>query len=222
MIAVNTRLSGIGMTSARTRARMVQRLAEQGIRSEPVLQTIQNTPRHIFVEEALASRAYEDTALPIGLGQTISQPFTVALMSEILFAHGSLDKVLEVGTGSGYQTSVLAQLATNVFTVERIEALQLRARRCLREMKLSNVRFKYDDGNLGWPEHAPFDGIIVTAGAIGVPDALLAQLAVNGRLIIPTEVNGQQYLKLIVRTETEFEESILQPVQFVPLLDGRE
>ncbi|MDH5300091.1 MAG: protein-L-isoaspartate(D-aspartate) O-methyltransferase [Gammaproteobacteria bacterium] len=217
---MNSRLQGIGMTSQRTRERLVQRLQAQGIRSLPVLEAMRSTPRHIFMDEALSSRAYEDTALPIGFGQTISQPYIVARMTELLLAGGPLQKVLEVGTGSGYQTAVLAPLVGEVFTVERIRALQMRARGSLRELKISNVRFKYDDGNLGWPEHAPFDGILVTAAPVGVPPALLAQLRIGGRLVIPSSENGQQFLKLIIREEEGYQQQILDAVQFVPLLGG--
>ncbi len=218
---MNWRLQGIGMTSRRTRERMVRRLGEQGIRHKAVLEAMRKTPRHIFVDEALASRAYEDTALPISFGQTISQPLSVARMTEALLLNEQHPhKVLEIGTGSGYQTAILAQLVDEVFTIERIRALQQRARRCLRELKLANVRFKHGDGNLGWVEQAPFDAIIVTAAALGVPDSLLEQLRPGGRLVIPTESGGRQLLKLIVREADGFHEQVLQPVKFVPLLGG--
>jgi protein-L-isoaspartate(D-aspartate) O-methyltransferase len=217
---MNTRLQGIGMTSQRTRERLAQRLKSQGIESEAVLDVIRSTPRHIFMDEALSSRAYEDTALPIGFGQTISQPFTVARMTEVLLADGPRPKVLEIGTGSGYQTAVLAPLVEELRTVERIQALQTRAKRCLHEMRISNVRFKHDDGNMGWSEHGPFDGIIVTAAPIGVPPALLQQLKIGGRLVIPCEENGGQFLKLFIRGEDEISEETLDAVQFVPLLGG--
>ena len=177
-------LRGIGMTSQRTRDRLVQRLREHGITDERVLTVIGEVPRHIFIDEALATRAYEDTALPIGHGQTISQPFIVALMTKTLL-NKPRERVLEIGTGSGYQTAVLAALVKRVFTVERIAPLIERARERFRAMKLRNVRVKYDDGNLGWPDQGPFDGIIVTAAARTVPAALLEQLAVGGRLVIP-------------------------------------
>ncbi len=215
------RLQGIGMTSRRTRERMVRRLVEQGIRDARVLEVMRETPRHIFVDEALASRAYEDTALPISFGQTISQPYSVALMTEALLCGENVHKVLEIGTGSGYQTAVLAQLVDEVYSVERIQALQQRARRCLRELRLANVRFKHDDGNLGWPEQAPFDAIMVTAAAVGVPRSLLEQLRVGGRLVIPCEEAGQQMLKLIEREdEQKFHQQVLSAVKFVPLLGG--
>lgn len=218
---MNQRLQGIGMTSQRTRARLVDRLQQQGISNQRVLEVMRHVPRHIFMDEALSTRAYEDTALPIGFGQTISQPFIVARMTELLLAGAPVHKVLEIGTGSGYQTAVLSQLVGEVYTIERIEALQLRARRCLREMKAGNVRYKYDDGNLGWLAQAPFDAIIVTAAPIGVPPSLLDQLKVGARLVIPSEEQGRQHLKLIVRHEEGFEEQILDAVQFVPLVEGK-
>lgn len=169
-------LHGSGMTSQRTRDRLIQRLYEEGLSNPQVLEVIRRTPRHLFVDEALAHRAYEDTALPIGHNQTISQPFMVARMSELLLADGPLDKVLEIGTGSGYQTAVLAQLVERVFSVERIQALQDRAKERLVELKLRNVVFRWGDGWEGWPALAPYNGIIVTAAAADVPQALLDQL----------------------------------------------
>lgn len=213
-------MQGIGMTSQRTRERMVQRLRESGIANETVLGVMSITPRHIFVDEALASRAYEDTALPIGFGQTISQPATVARMTELLFATGRLKTVLEIGTGSGYQTAVLAQLADQVLTVERIRGLSQRARLRLSELRLHNVRFKYDDGNTGWSEPGPFAGIMVTAAASELPQALLAQLAVGGRLVIPTGSGTTQVLRLIVRTEDGYSDQLIDRVQFVPMRAG--
>ena len=176
---------GIGMTSARTRDRLVQRLRDQGIRDEAVLEQIRNVPRHLFVDEALASRAYEDTALPIGLGQTISQPYVVARMSEALLDGFKGEKVLEVGTGCGYQTAVLAKLVKKIFTIERIPELLRRARQRLRELDVYNVQFKPGDGWEGWPKYGPYDGIIVTAAPDEIPEKLLQQLAPGGRLIIP-------------------------------------
>jgi len=213
-------MQGIGMTSQRTRERMVQRLRESGIANETVLGVMSITPRHIFVDEALASRAYEDTALPIGFGQTISQPATVARMTELLFATGRLKTVLEIGTGSGYQTAVLAQLADQVLTVERIRGLSQRARQRMSELRLHNVRFKYDDGNTGWSEPGPFAGIMVTAAAQELPQALLAQLAVDGRLVIPTGSGNTQVLRLIIRTEDGFSDQLIDRVQFVPMRAG--
>ncbi|MDH3327061.1 MAG: protein-L-isoaspartate(D-aspartate) O-methyltransferase [Gammaproteobacteria bacterium] len=217
---MNLRLQGIGMTSQRTRERLAKRLQDNGIEDAQVLDVIRKTPRHIFVDEALASRAYEDTALPIGHGQTISQPYIVARMTEALLADGPRKKVLEIGTGSGYQTAVLAQLIDQVFSVERIQALQTKARARLREMRLSNVKYKYDDGTLGWPEHASYDGIIVTAAPKSIPDQLLMQLAIGGRMLIPAGDDGGQVLRLITRDNKGYEEKILDGVQFVPLLDG--
>lgn len=217
---MNTRHQGIGMTSRRTRERLVARLREKGICNEKVLSVIGNTPRHIFVDEALATRAYEDTALPIGFGQTISQPYIVARMTEALFANGPLNNVLEIGTGSGYQTAILAQLAERVFSVERIKDLQFKARARLRELRFNNVRYKHDDGTMGWPEQGPFDGIIVTAAPVEVPEQLLRQLAIGGRMLIPSGDDGKQLLRLITRYEQEFEEELLDGVAFVPLLDG--
>jgi len=217
---MNVRLQGIGMTSQRTRKRLANRLHEKGIQDENVLNVISKTPRHIFVDEALATRAYEDTALPIGHGQTISQPYIVAKMTEVLLADGPRKKVLEIGTGSGYQTAILAQLVDEVYSVERIQALQLRARARLREMRLSNVKYTYDDGTLGWLKHAPYDGIIVTAAPKSIPDQLLMQLSIGGRLLIPSGEDGDQVLRLITRAEEGYHEQLLDGVQFVPLLDG--
>jgi len=214
------RFAGIGMTSARTRDRLVQRLRDQGITNLTVLDRIRNLPRHIFVDEALASRAYEDTALPIGFGQTISQPYIVARMTEALLDGPPLQKVLEVGTGCGYQTAMLAPLVARIFSIERIGGLQERARARLKELDISNVRFKVGDGSEGWKSQAPFDGIIVAAAPLTVPDELLAQLEVNGRLIVPAGTEGQQQLLSIVRREQGFERRVLGPVSFVPLVGG--
>jgi protein-L-isoaspartate(D-aspartate) O-methyltransferase len=214
------RLSGIGMTSARTRDRLVQRLREQGIANMAVLDRIRNVPRHIFVDEALASRAYEDTALPIGFGQTISQPYIVARMTEALLEGGPLTKVLEIGTGCGYQTAVLAPMVGRMYSVERIEGLQKRARALLKELDIRNVRFRHGDGAEGWKSQAPFDGILVAAAALNVPEALVNQLAVGGRLIIPAGAEGGQQLLRITRREQGIERKSLGPVSFVPLLGG--
>jgi protein-L-isoaspartate(D-aspartate) O-methyltransferase len=215
-----SRLAGIGMTSARTRERLIQRLVEQGIRDPRVLDRIRGVPRHLFVDEALASRAYEDTALPIGYGQTISQPYIVARMTEALIAAGPLRRVLEIGTGCGYQTAVLSPLATEVYTVERIEPLVGRARRALRELKIRNVRFRHADGTVGWPARAPFDGILLTAAPHAVPPELFEQLAVGGRLIAPVGPEGRQELMRHTRTETRIERDPLGAVSFVPMLSG--
>ena len=212
-------LRGIGMTSQRTRDRLVQRLREHGIADERVLAVIGEAPRHIFIDEALAHRAYEDTALPIGHGQTISQPFIVALMTQTLL-NRPRERVLEIGTGSGYQTTVLAALVKRVFTVERIQPLIERARERFRALKLRNIRVKYDDGNMGWADQGPFDGIIVTAAARNVPDALLEQLDVGGRMVIPVGDDRSQELKVIDRMEDGYHEESLEYVRFVPLLRG--
>lgn len=212
---------GIGMTSQRTRERLIQRLYEEGLSDARVLEVIRRTPRHLFVDEALAHRAYEDTALPIGHNQTISQPYIVGRMTELLLAAGPLDKVLEIGTGSGYQTAVLAQLVERVFSVERIQALQDRAKERLQELELRNVVFRWGDGWEGWPALAPYNGILVTAAAAQVPQALLDQLAPGGRLVIPVGGNGHdQQLLLITRDEQGFSRQVLDPVRFVPLLSG--
>ncbi|MDE2219018.1 MAG: protein-L-isoaspartate(D-aspartate) O-methyltransferase [Gammaproteobacteria bacterium] len=214
------RFSGIGMTSLRTRDRLVQRLREQGITNLAVLDRIRNLPRHIFVDEALASRAYEDTALPIGFGQTISQPYIVARMSEALLDGPPLQRVLEVGTGCGYQTAVLAPLVERIYTIERIDGLQKRARARLKELGVRNVRFKVGDGSLGWRSQAPFDGILVAAAPLIVPEELIGQLAVGGRLVVPAGPEGRQQLLRIVRGEEGVEQKVLGAVSFVPLVGG--
>lgn len=213
-------IHGIGMTSARTRERLVERLRRSGIADERVLDRIRNVPRHLFVDEALASRAYEDTALPIGLGQTISQPLIVARMTEALLNGGRPEKVLEIGTGCGYQTAVLAPLVGEVYSIERVGALLRRARRQLRDLELHNVRLRHGDGWAGWPAKAPFDGIIVTAAPAETPASLLGQLVDGGRLIIPTGPAGQQNLLEITRAGGEFEQRDLGAVSFVPLVPG--
>lgn len=215
------RVSGVGMTSQRTRSRMIERLREQGIRDEQVLAAIAAVPRHVFVEEALASRAYEDIALPLGHQQTISQPFVVARMIEVLRAGRELGKTLEIGAGCGYQAAVLAQLTGEVYAVERIEPLLAKAKLNLRAIQQFNVRLKYADGQLGLPEAAPFDTIIVAAATARVPPALLQQLALGGRMILPLG-SGEQYLVLIERRVEGFVESRLDSVRFVPLLSGVE
>jgi len=212
---------GIGMTSQRTRERLVQRLREKGIHNLSVLQQIKTVPRHIFVDEALASRAYEDTALPIGFSQTISQPFTVARMTEALIDDLNPKKVLEIGTGSGYQTAILANLVEEVYTVERIRELQFRAKRTLRQLNIHNVRFKFDDGNMGWPEHGPYDGIIVTAAPPSIPETLLHQLSPGGRMLVPSGESGNQLLRMISKTSDGLEEEVLEQVEFVPMLGGK-
>ena len=216
----DTRMAGIGMTSARTRDRLVQRLREQGITNLSVLDRVRNVPRHIFVDEALGSRAYEDTALPIGFGQTISQPYIVARMTEALLEGGAPDNVLEVGTGCGYQTAVLAPLVARVHTIERIEPLLARARERLKELGIRNVRFRHGDGTLGWKAHAPFDGILVAAAPLVVPEELIKQLKVGGRLLVPVGAEGQQELIRFTRKEQRVERQSLGAVAFVPLLGG--
>ncbi len=217
---MNSELAGIGMTSQRTRDRLAARLAEMGIESTSVLNSIRNTPRHLFVDEALASRAYENTALPIGFNQTISQPYIVAKMTEALIKDKNLENVLEVGTGCGYQSVIIAQFAKHVYTVERINGLLMKARERFYKLGARNIRAKHADGNIGWPEHAPFDGIIVAAAPIGVPEALKEQLAIDGRLIIPVGKSGEQKLLLITRTNEGFTEEYLDSVSFVPMLGG--
>jgi len=231
---MTTRLSGIGMTSARTRERLVQRLRETGIRDAAVLEVIGRVPRHLFMDEALASRAYEDTALPIGHGQTISQPYMVARMTELLLADDAQGcasaaegrtpraagarRVLEIGTGSGYQTAVLCALTQEVFSVERIEPLHKRARRCLQELGYRNFRLKLSDGSDGWPEYGPYDAILVTAAAADVPAALLAQLAPGGRLLIPVGNSARQELLSIRQTADGVVREHVELVNFVPLV----
>ncbi|WP_297808005.1 protein-L-isoaspartate(D-aspartate) O-methyltransferase [uncultured Methylophaga sp.] len=212
---------GIGMTSQRTRDRLVGRLLERGISNSDVLSVIREMPRHLFVDEALASRAYEDTALPIGHGQTISQPYIVAKMTEILLEGAARGKVLEVGTGSGYQTAVLSQLVERVFSVERIAPLQNQARERFYQLKLNNIKLKHSDGNWGWEWYAPYDGIIVTCAPEQVPNELLLQLAPGGRLVIPVGGSSGQSLRVIDRIEDRYEEVELDAVSFVPLLSGQ-
>lgn len=212
---------GIGMTSARTRDRLVQRLKDHGIRSTAVLDQIRNVPRHLFVDEALASRAYEDTALPIGLGQTISQPWVVARMTEALLEGYEAATVLEIGTGCGYQTAVMAPLVKKVFTVERIPELLRKTRQRLRDLDIYNVQFRPGDGWEGWPKYAPYDGIIVTAAAPKLPDKLLEQLAPGGRMVIPVGPAGCQDLLQVTRKDDHYEEVSLGAVSFVPLVPGK-
>ena len=219
-------LSGIGMTSARTRERLVSRLREAGVSSEAVLERIRSVPRHLFVDEALASRAYEDTALPIGFGQTISQPYIVALMTQALLEHvprgEQLGRVLEVGTGCGYQTAVLAPLVRHLFSVERIGPLRERANRLLRTLRISNVSLRHGDGWHGWESQAPFDGIIVTAAPAEIPAELLEQLADGGCLVIPAGRHGAQALWRVTREGNRLQREELALVSFVPLVEGTE
>ena len=218
---MNTRLSGIGMTSQRTRARMIERLREQGIRDEAVLAAMFEVPRHLFVDEALASRAYDDVSLPINFNQTISRPYIVARMIEVLRAGKPLGRVLEIGTGCGYQAAVLAQVAKEVYTVERIQPLYERARKQLRDLKLRNVSVRHADGSIGLPELGPFDGIIMAAAATVFPSALREQLAAGGRMALPIGAQDQ-WLHLVERDASGFREIKLEPVKFVPLLMGKE
>lgn len=217
---MNRRYSGIGMTSQRTRGRLIERLREQGIQDEVVLAAMNAVPRHIFVDEALASRAYDDVSLPLGFGQTISQPYTVARMIEILRDGRPLKRVLEIGTGCGYQAAVLAQVAEEVYSVERVQPLYERAAEYLKELQAHNVTLRYADGNMGLPEVAPFDGIIMAAAATHVPPTLLKQLAVGGRMVLPLGAQ-EQYLCLIERDAQGYRETRLEAVKFVPLLMGK-
>jgi len=212
---------GIGMTSQRTRDRLVARLREEGISNEAVLDVIRNTPRHLFVDEALASRAYEDTALPIGYNQTISQPYIVAVMTDLV-VRGEPQKVLEIGTGSGYQAAMLAPLVPKIYTVERIEPLAIQARQRFRKLGLRNIRASYSDGTEGLPDFAPYDAIITTAATEAIPEALMEQLSPRGgRLIIPVGGRDRQTLTLVTRTGDSYEQEDLDPVIFVPLLTGQ-
>jgi len=213
-------VAGIGMTSARTRDRLVARLRAHGIRSEAVLAQIRNVPRHLFVDEALASRAYEDTALPIGHGQTISQPYVVAKMTEALLDGFEGETVLEIGTGCGYQTAVLAALVKKIYSVERIPELLRKTKQRLRDLDIYNVQFRPGDGWEGWPKYAPYDAIIVAAAAAVVPDKLLQQLAPGGRLVMPVGAPGYQELMLVTRHGDHFEQKSLGGVSFVPLVKG--
>jgi len=213
-------LQGSGMTSARTRERLISRLMSQGIRDTRVLDVMRQTPRHLFVDEALAHRAYEDTALPIGHSQTLSQPYSVARMTELLLADGPRRKVLEVGTGSGYQTAVLAQLVAMVHSVERIKPLQDKARERLNSSGLNNVRLRHADGLGGWPGEGGYDGIIGTAAALGVPSTLTDLLAVGGCLILPVGAGQQQSLVRVRRTAEGLQQEVIEPAHFVPMLGG--
>lgn len=210
---------GSGMTSQRARERLLARLMDAGIQDLRVLEVMRHTPRHVFVDEALASRAYDDTALPIGFGQTISQPYMVARMTELLLDGLEPERVLEIGTGCGYQTAVLAQLVPFVFSIERIKGLLDQAKTRFRRLKLYNIRTRFGDGNEGWAQHAPFDGIILTAAPASVPAALLDQLAMGGRLIAPIGGSEQQ-LVLYVRTEEGLKHQVLSDASFVPMLGG--
>jgi protein-L-isoaspartate(D-aspartate) O-methyltransferase len=211
---------GIGMTSQRTRERLIQRLVDAGITHLGVLEAMRSLPRHLFVDEALASRAYEDSSLPIGHGQTISQPYTVARMTEALLEGGPLGTVLEIGTGSGFQTAVLAALVRRVYSVERNACLHEAAEQRLRQLELRNVRLRHGDGGQGWLEYAPFDGILVTAAPEGIPRALVGQLALGGCMVLPIGRHSQQVLVRVTKTESGYEHEMLEPAMFVPLVGG--
>jgi protein-L-isoaspartate(D-aspartate) O-methyltransferase len=212
--------NGIGMTSARTRDRLIERLKAEGIGNHAVLERIRAVPRHLFVDEALASRAYEDTALPIGFGQTISQPYIVAAMTEALIEGGKLTRVLEVGTGCGYQTAVLAPFVQHIYSVERIQPLVQRARSMLAELRITNVSIRHADGWHGWRSQAPFQGILVAAAPEFVPPELYEQLDDGGRLVIPIGSRGKQTLLRVTRNGEEFKREELLPVSFVPFVEG--
>jgi len=216
----SSRNPGIGMTSQRTRMRMVERLRAQGIRDETVLAAMGEVPRHIFVDEALSSRAYEDMALPLGYGQTISSPHTVARMTELARNGRPLGKVLEIGTGCGYQSAVLCRVARQVYSMERLAALIRKARRNLRQAGVTNIHLRHGDGHAGMPEVAPSDAIVLTAAAARAPDTLLKQLGVGGRMVLPVERGDEQHLFIIERTDRGIVERRMDPVVFVPLLPG--
>ncbi len=214
-------LNGVGMTSQRTRDRLVQRLREQGIMDERILDVINSTPRHAFIDEALAHRAYEDIALPIGFNQTISQPYIVARMTEVLLSNGPLNRVLEIGTGSGYQAAVLAQLTDSVFTMERVSGLLEKAVSRFKLLGLRNIQYKHADGGMGWPEKGPYDGIIVTASPRRIPDELVAQLVTGGRMVVPLGLGDHQQLTVVINSEDGVTSEVLEAVKFVPLLGGK-
>jgi protein-L-isoaspartate(D-aspartate) O-methyltransferase len=216
---MNSRISGIGMTSQRTRLRMVERLRDQGVKDELVLAAMSEIPRHIFVDEALASRAYDDVSLPIGFGQTISNPFTVARMIELARDGRTLDKVLEVGTGCGYQTAVLSRIARGVYSIERLAGLISKARVRLRELGVRNIKLKHGDGHAGLKEAGPFDAIVIAAAATHLPELLAEQLAEGGRLVLPLGTREQR-LVVVQRNEDAFTQSVLDEVKFVPMLAG--
>lgn len=218
-MTVNPRLSGIGMTSQRTRMRMVERLREQGVKDEVVLNAMAEVPRHIFVDEALASRAYDDVSLPIGFGQTISNPFTVARMIELARGGRTLDKVLEVGTGCGYQTAVLSRVSRGVYSIERLAGLLSKARVRLRELDVRNIKLKHGDGHAGLKEAGPFDAIVIAAAATHLPELLAEQLAEGGRLVLPLGTREQR-LVLVERNDGNFTQSVLDEVKFVPMIAG--
>ncbi len=213
-------IQGVGMTSARTRARLIARLRSQGITDETVLEVMQAVPRHLFVDEALSHRAYEDSALPIGFNQTISQPYTVARMTELLLEDNRPSRVLEIGTGCGYQAAVLSALVDQVFTIERISGLADNARRTFSDLGVTNVIQRHNDGANGWSERGPFDGMLITASPHQVPPALFAQLNEGGRMILPLETDDGQYLTRVTRSQGEMSVETIEPAKFVPLLGG--
>ncbi len=218
---MNQRLQGIGMTSQRTRNRMIHRLKEQGICNVKVLQVMADTPRHIFVDEALESRSYEDTSLPIGYNQTISQPYIVAKMTELLLENGALSKVLEIGTGCGYQTAIIAPLVEKVYTVERIAPLLKKAKDNLWDLKRKNISYQHNDGSWGWADNAPYDGILVAAAPNAIPEVLLKQMCIGGVMLIPVGEVNNQTLHKVTRTEEGYQDEVLESVSFVPFLSGK-
>ena len=222
MVLDNILHRGVGMTSQRARDRLVVRLREKGIRHPAVLKAIARTPRHLFVDEALSHRAYEDNALPIGNGQTISQPYIVALMTEAILEDGIPGRVLEVGTGSGYQATILSHIVPAVFSVERIRELLVQAKKRFRELKISNIMAKHSDGTMGWPQTEPYNAIIITAAPEMIPDSLLEQLSIGGRMIVPVgQDRSMQKLQSILRTEDSYESQVLETVSFVPFRSGK-
>lgn len=213
---------GIGMTSRRTRNRMIDRLMEQGISNHSVLNIMRDTPRHLFMDEALSSRAYEDIALPIGHNQTISQPYIVARMTELLVDHGVTGRVLEIGTGCGYQAAVLAQMVDQVYSVERISSLQDKARRLLMDLSIRNIKYLHSDGGWGWSDFAPYEGILVAAAPTEVPKGLVQQMKEGGVMIIPVGPQGDQVLQKVVKTATGYDVEDIEPVSFVPFVQGKQ
>ncbi|MBT3336220.1 MAG: protein-L-isoaspartate(D-aspartate) O-methyltransferase [Methylococcales bacterium] len=212
---------GIGMTSRRTRNRMIDRLMGQGISNHSVLNVMRDTPRHLFMDEALSSRAYEDVALPIGYNQTISQPYIVAKMTEVLVDHGVTGSVLEIGTGCGYQAAVLAQMVDQVYSVERILPLQKKASKLLMDLSIRNIKYLHSDGGWGWPDFAPYEGILVAAAPTEIPKGLLQQMKEGGVMIIPVGPQGDQALQKVVKTATGFDIENIEAVSFVPFVQGR-
>jgi protein-L-isoaspartate(D-aspartate) O-methyltransferase len=213
---------GIGMTSRRTRNRMIDRLMEQGISNHSVLNIMRDTPRHLFMDEALSSRAYEDIALPIGYNQTISQPYIVARMTELLVDHGVTGRVLEIGTGCGYQAAVLAQMVDQVYSVERISSLQDKARRLLMDLSIRNIKYLHSDGGWGWSDFAPYEGILVAAAPTEIPKGLVQQMKEGGVMIIPVGPQGNQVLQKVVKTATGYDVEDIEPVSFVPFVQGKQ